>query len=96
VGASPGPLTRPPLLKARPVPIAVLSVFPGGQPRRVRWGRLDLAIARSWGPERVETGWWRGSDVRRDYYVAETAAGERFWVFRDLADGGWFLHGMFQ
>ena len=88
-------MTRPAVLKARPVPVAVLSVFPGGQPKRVRWGRRDLVITRSWGPERVETGWWRGADVRRDYYAAETAAGERFWVFRDLASGEWFLHGVF-
>ena len=45
---------------------------------------------------RVETGWWRGADVRRDYYVAETTDGERFWLFRDLAAGGWFVHGVFE
>jgi protein ImuB len=89
------PLTRPPMLKPIPVAVSVLSVFPGGQPRRVRWGSRDLDVARSWGPERIETGWWRGADVRRDYYVAETTAGERFWVFRDLCDGGWFLHGVY-
>jgi protein ImuB len=92
----PRPLTRPPVLKSPPAVIGVLSVFPGGQPKRIRWGRRDLVIARSWGPERIETGWWRGDDVRRDYYVAETAAGERFWVFRCLAAGGWFLHGVFD
>ena len=43
----------------------------------------------------VETGWWRGADVRRDYYMAETTDGERFWLFRDLAAGGWFVHGSF-
>ncbi|HVK10678.1 MAG TPA: hypothetical protein VM597_18065, partial [Gemmataceae bacterium] len=92
----PRPLTRPPVLKSQPLAIGVLSVFPGGQPKRIQWGRRTLAIARSWGPERIETGWWRGDDVRRDYYVAETAAGERFWVFRRLTDGGWFLHGLFD
>ncbi len=29
------------------------------------------------GPERLETGWWDGGDVRRDYYVVETAQGQR-------------------
>jgi len=47
------------------------------------------------GPERIETAWWRGPTVRRDYYVVETESGARFWVFRRLRDGGWFLHGMF-
>ena len=48
------------------------------------------------GPERVESGWWDGDDVVRDYYVAENRQGERLWIFRGR-DGksGWFLHGIF-
>jgi protein ImuB len=45
------------------------------------------------GPERIETGWWDGRDVRRDYFVARTADGERLWLFR--ADDNWFIHGIF-
>jgi protein ImuB len=33
--------------------------------------------------------------VRRDYYLVETTAGRRFWLFRALEDGRWFLHGAF-
>jgi protein ImuB len=48
------------------------------------------------GPERIESGWWDGRDVRRDYYVARTPAGARLWIFRERrAPGGWFLHGVF-
>jgi protein ImuB len=48
------------------------------------------------GPERIESGWWDGRDVRRDYYVARTARGMRLWVFRERrAEGRWFLHGVF-
>jgi protein ImuB len=48
------------------------------------------------GPERIESGWWDGSDVRRDYYVIETTAGQRAWVFRPAGEGGAFmLHGWF-
>jgi protein ImuB len=48
------------------------------------------------GPERIETGWWDGHDVRRDYYVAWTRAGIRLWIFRERPPGGgWFLHGVF-
>lgn len=48
------------------------------------------------GPERIESGWWDGGDVRRDYYVARTTTGVRLWVFREhRAPGGWFLHGVF-
>ena len=53
---------------------------------------LDLAS----GPERIETGWWDGRDVRRDYYVAAARSGVRLWVYRERArEGGWWLHGVF-
>jgi protein ImuB len=48
------------------------------------------------GPERIESGWWDGKDVQRDYFVAHDAAGMAFWVFRERnADKAWFLQGMF-
>ena len=50
------------------------------------------------GPERIESGWWDGADVRRDYFVAENPRGETVWIYRDSrygADGEWFLHGLF-
>ena len=48
------------------------------------------------GPERIESGWWDGHDVRRDYYVALTPAGVRLWIFRERPPGQrWFLHGIF-
>lgn len=53
-------------------------------------------VVRHWGPERIETGWWRGKSIRRDYYRVETDGGSRFWVFRQLDDGQWFLHGCFE
>jgi protein ImuB len=48
------------------------------------------------GPERVESGWWDGKDVCRDYYVLETARGQRAWVFTPVGKNGpWMLHGWF-
>jgi protein ImuB len=48
------------------------------------------------GPERIESGWWDGRDVMRDYYVARTATGMQLWIFRERrAEGCWFLHGVF-
>ena len=47
------------------------------------------------GPERIESGWWDGEDCCRDYYVAAGDHGERYWVFRDLKQTGWYLHGLF-
>jgi protein ImuB len=86
---------RPPSLKTRPVAVPATSVVPGGPPLRFEWhGRVHV-VARCWGPERIETGWWRGRDIRRDYYLVETAGGERFWLFRTLPDEKWYLHGSF-
>jgi protein ImuB len=51
------------------------------------------------GPERIESGWWDGRDLRRDYFVAETPHGAIAWIYRDhrygTDDGEWFLHGLF-
>jgi protein ImuB len=53
------------------------------------------------GPERIESGWWDGGDVARDYFIAETQDRALVWVFRlrtptgHPADAGWYLHGLF-
>jgi protein ImuB len=57
---------------------------------------LDGPLTLLAGPERIESGWWDGAAVRRDYYLAQAASGARFWVYRELeAPEGWFLHGLF-
>ncbi len=48
------------------------------------------------GPERLETGWWDGDDVRRDYYILELSGGQRAWAFCAPGERGPFmLHGWF-
>ncbi|ALO44812.1 Y-family DNA polymerase [Pseudohongiella spirulinae] len=48
------------------------------------------------GPERIETRWWAGHSIRRDYYVARNSHGSDLWIFRDLnQQGSWYLHGIF-
>ena len=52
------------------------------------------------GPERLESGWWDSGDLRRDYYVVETAEGQRAWAFCAAGEhprerDGWMLHGWF-
>lgn len=86
-------MTRPTCLRERPEPVRVMPV--GGPPGWIAWADREYAVERTWGPERIETGWWRGDDVRRDYYVAETTDGERLWLFRDLAAGGWYVQGVY-
>ena len=87
---------RPLRLLPRPLPLVATSVVPDGPPLRFHYAGQEQQIAQSWGPERIETGWWRGRPVGRDYFRVETAAGCRFWLFRRLRDGKWFLHGMFE
>lgn len=49
------------------------------------------------GPERIESGWWDGADIRRDYYLIQTRAGQQGWAYRTLGqtDGLW-LQGWFS
>ena len=43
------------------------------------------------GPERIESGWWDGGDVRRDYYLIETRSGQRAWAYQTVGEGGSLL-----
>ncbi len=90
-----GPVIRPLWMETTPQKIEVLAVAPAGPPRRFRWQGCEQTIVQHWGPERIETGWWRGRSIRRDYYRVEVSSGSRYWLFRNLRDGGWFLHGTF-
>jgi protein ImuB len=46
--------------------------------------------------ERIETGWWDGGEIARDYYTALDMRGTRLWVFREREPPHrWFLHGVF-
>jgi protein ImuB len=56
-------------------------------PRRLAEGDFVLLA----GPERIESGWWDGEDVVRDYFIAERGP-SLAWIFR--AREGWFLHGL--
>ncbi|HTT44176.1 MAG TPA: DNA polymerase Y family protein [Steroidobacteraceae bacterium] len=80
------PVRRPLWLLNEPEPLTVRA----GRPRRR--GALQLVSE----PERIESGWWDGRDVARDYYTALDRHGVRLWVFRERrAPHGWFLHGIF-
>lgn len=86
---------RPARLFRRPVPIRVVSLAPDGPPAWFVWGVREHRVLWAHGPERIETAWWRGPDVCRDYYRVSTDRGEHFWVFRTLGKGEWFLQGIF-
>jgi protein ImuB len=95
---------RPLTLFPQPVRIEVVAAADGA-PVKFHWSGRSYAIAYTWGPERIETGWWRtaGRDqehrktfIRRDYYRVETANGARFWIFRRREDRQWYMHGQFE
>ncbi len=89
------PGDRPLLLEPRPLRLSAVSVAPEGPPAQFRAAGRTEQVVRAWGPERIETSWWRTRCVRRDYYQVETAGGARFWLFRELNTGSWYLHGSF-
>lgn len=61
-------------------------------PRAISPARLTLLGD----AERIETGWWDGHVVRRDYYLARDADQSLCWVFHCLdGPGNWFVHGYF-
>ena len=78
--------TRPLWLLASPLPLEER----GGQPY------LGGVLALEGERERIESGWWDGEEVRRDYFIARSPQGARFWVYRELAGARrWFVHGVF-
>ena len=81
------------LRRALPLPASRTADRP---PQAFRLSGQEHRLVRCWGPERIETGWWRSGIVRRDYYRVETTAGSRFWLFRELGSGQWFLQGEFE
>ena len=81
-----GPISRPTWLLNRPQRLITREDKPALQ------GELTLLA----GPERIESGWWDGAEVRRDYYVAANARGETYWIFREhRGDQAWYMHGVF-
>jgi protein ImuB len=86
---------RPLLLEDVPLAIDTSPIRSENPPAGFEWHGW-YCVAAAWGPERIQTGWWRGRYVQRDYYRVETTAGKRFWLFRRIHDSQWFLHGVFD
>ena len=63
------------------------------QPQRLRSPLKGVELTSE--KERIEGGWWDGFDIRRDYYRARDHNGRHLWLFRNLQDGEWYLHGLF-
>ena len=71
-------------------------------PAHFRWRRQDKTLRMAAGPERILPEWWfdhpEWRSGPRDYWRAETAEGDRLWLFYAHGGelpGGWFCHGRF-
>jgi protein ImuB len=87
---------RPLRLFPRPIAIEVVALLPFGIPHRFHHAGVGYVVVCCQGPELIETGWWRSADIRRAYYIVETAEGTRWWIFQVVDDGRWFVHGCFD
>ncbi len=91
--AEPGTRTGPAPYRPRPV---WLLPRPRRLDMRDEVPQLDGGLALLNGPERIESGWWDGNEVMRDYYVARNPSGATFWIYRERSrQAHWFLHGIF-
>lgn len=83
---------RPLGLLPQPMPLDVDREAGRVQGLQYAGGALHLVS----GPERIESGWWDGGDIARDYYVARADHGALLWIFRERhAPRRWYLHGCF-
>lgn len=83
-------LPRPLWLLPAPIPVSERN-------NRPYW-RSPLNLLA--GPERIESGWWDGALVQRDYFIAEDDTHLLYWIYRErlanTAPGeGWFIQGRF-
>jgi protein ImuB len=90
------PLRRPTRLLSPPQPIEVIASLSEGLPARFKHQQQVFSVVQYWGPERLESGWWRGPSVRRDYFRIETEHGAWWWIYRDMQTNLWYLHGVFD
>lgn len=99
------PSVRPIRLLDPPKPVHVEAQPDAGAPIRLFWDGRSHRVTGVDGPERLQGEWWLADSefhATRDYWIAETEDGERFWLFRRgdgthswTGDGAWFVHGLF-
>ena len=90
------PLRRPTRLLSPPELLIGASSLPDAPPTEFVFENRRQRVLRHWGPERLESGWWRGPSTRREYFRVETASGDWWWIFRDVLSDAWYLHGLFS
>jgi protein ImuB len=92
-------MLRPVWLLNEPLPLDEPLPLPEPLPSSMPQWHLSSMVLEQ-GPERIESGWWDGKGVARDYYVARQCGpshshGARLWVFQERQSKRWYLHGVF-
>ena len=91
------PLRRP--IQLLPMPLPLTTSPPASQelPHTFQLGHHPARnVHQARGPERIETGWWEGDSIQRDYYRIELDSGDWWWVYLDRRNHTWYLHGYFS
>ncbi len=67
-----------------------------GRPISFSWRGEVHRLLHAVGPERIAGQWWQGHHKTRDYFDVEDPNGKRFWIFRVMESGKWYVHGEFE
>ncbi|HEU0051827.1 MAG TPA: hypothetical protein VFQ39_01575, partial [Longimicrobium sp.] len=79
----------------RPAQVDLHSLATGGFAPAAETFPLRLWKTRAEGPERISTAWWDGGTAR-EYWRVESDDGWLGLVYRDAADGAWYLEGWYD
>jgi protein ImuB len=91
------PLRRPIQLLPMPLPLTTSPPTSQELPHTFQLGHHPARnVHQARGPERIETGWWEGDSIQRDYYRIELDSGDWWWVYLDRRNHTWYLHGYFS
>ena len=92
---------RPAYLLNPPEPLTATALLPDRPPVQLRLSSMILSVIAGYGPERIKAEWWQDNaqpdDInadQRDYFTLQDQHGRWLWVFRNLKDQKWYLHGL--
>jgi protein ImuB len=95
---------RPSVLLDRPEPIEIIALTPDGPVVSFTHKGRCHAVQTCLGPERIAPQWWAmshgqgGPDGRatRDYFKLQDQHGCWYWIYRELNNNRWFIHGLWE
>lgn len=95
-GATTPALTLQLLRAPRPIGVRIafrgVQVLPESYLHAGEWKEIAVAA----GPDRVSGGRWEETGFARDYFRCITGDGRLVWLFRDLDENRWYLHGWWE